>query len=75
VQVDVLDGGPGIPPQVLPRLFQPFVTSKGAGAHVGLGLPIALEQLRRMGGGLEGANVPGAGARFRVSLPLAPPER
>jgi len=71
VQVEVLDGGPGLAPHVLDRLFQPFVTTKRAGTHVGLGLPIALEQIRRQGGTLEGGNAPGAGACFRVGLPPA----
>jgi len=69
VQIEVLDGGPGLAPDVLPRLFQPFVTTKRAGTHVGLGLPLALEQIWRQGGALEGGNAPGGGACFRVSLP------
>ncbi|HYV44676.1 MAG TPA: ATP-binding protein [Myxococcaceae bacterium] len=75
VQVEVLDGGPGVAPHVLERLFQPFVTTKRTGTHVGLGLPLALEQIRRQGGTLEGGNAPGAGACFRVSLPPAAAQR
>lgn len=75
VQIEVLDGGPGLAPEVLQRLFQPFVTTKRADAHVGLGLPLALEQTWRQGGALEGGNAPGGGACFRVSLPLAAARR
>lgn len=71
IQIDVLDGGKGLAPRVLQRLFQPFVTTKEAGVGVGLGLPIAFEYVRRQGGTLEGGNVEGAGARFRVMLPQA----
>jgi signal transduction histidine kinase len=71
LQVDVVDGGPGLPRHVLERLFQPFVTTKQAGAGVGLGLPIACEHVRRHGGTLEGGNEEGAGARFRMTLPVA----
>jgi two-component system, NtrC family, sensor kinase len=73
MELEVLDGGPGLPLHVLRRLFQPFITTKSSVAHVGLGLPIAFEQVRRQGGTLEGGNSPGAGACFRVSLPLAAP--
>jgi len=71
VQIDVVDGGPGLPPQVLERLSRPFLTTRWEGTGVGLGLPIAMEHVRRQGGTLEGSNLEGAGARFRVSLRAA----
>ncbi|HVE87956.1 MAG TPA: ATP-binding protein [Myxococcales bacterium] len=71
IEIDVVDGGPGLPGHVLERLFQPFVTTKRAGMGAGLGLTIASEHMRRQGGSLEGFNAPGAGACFRVGLPPA----
>jgi two-component system C4-dicarboxylate transport sensor histidine kinase DctB len=65
------DTGPGIREDVLPRLFEPFVTTKPAGAGLGLGLMISAHIVREFGGKLTAANQPGAGARFTIELPLA----
>jgi PAS domain S-box-containing protein len=68
----VSDEGPGIPPDVLPRVFEPFFTTDTSGEHVGLGLSIALGLVRGLGGDIEITSVPGAGTTFSVALPLAP---
>jgi two-component system NtrC family sensor kinase len=70
VVVQVEDSGAGIPEMVLARLFEPFVSTKG-GKGSGLGLAISRHLVSSMGGQLLGANVPGGGARFTVSLPAA----
>jgi two-component system NtrC family sensor kinase len=67
LQVTVADTGPGIPPENLERIFDPLFTTKKDGT--GLGLPICREILTRLGGRLEVACRPGAGAVFRVELP------
>jgi two-component system C4-dicarboxylate transport sensor histidine kinase DctB len=67
----VQDQGPGIPADILPRLFEPFTTSKPAGSGLGLGLMISAHFAREFGGSLHGENVPGGGARFVLLLPLA----
>ena len=72
VRLSVADTGPGIPPEVLPRLFQPFFTTKSP-PHVGLGLAAARAALEKFGGKLEGRNAPTGGAVFEVTLPAAPP--
>jgi two-component system C4-dicarboxylate transport sensor histidine kinase DctB len=67
----VSDTGPGIQPDILPRLFEPFVTSKPAGAGLGLGLVISAQLVRAMDGTLRAANLPEGGASFVVDLPAA----
>ncbi|SEB22557.1 two-component system, NtrC family, C4-dicarboxylate transport sensor histidine kinase DctB [Variovorax sp. YR216] len=67
----VSDTGPGIPPDILPRLFEPFVTSKPAGTGLGLGLVISAQSVRAMDGTLTAANLPEGGACFVVDLPAA----
>lgn len=70
VRLEVSDNGPGIASDVLPRLFEPFVTTK-QGAHAGLGLAAAAGTLKHFGGAISGRNQPGSGAIFEVTLPSA----
>jgi signal transduction histidine kinase len=69
VVVEVEDNGPGIPPEVMPHIFESFFTTKPAGVGTGLGLPISRDIVRSLGGEVEAENVPGQGALFRVRLP------
>ena len=68
VTLEVQDTGPGIPPDVLPRVFEPFYTTKPTGT--GLGLAISAGIVERLGGRLSAASVP-TGAVFRLTLPAA----
>jgi len=70
--IDVSDNGPGIRADILARLFEPFVTSKSAGAGLGLGLVISAQLVRALGGTLGAANREEGGARFTIHLPTAP---
>jgi len=71
VRLEIADNGTGIAEDVLPRLFQPFVTSKHGG-HAGLGLAAAAGSLKHFGGSITGRNQPGGGAVFEVMIPAAP---
>ncbi|OGG45230.1 MAG: hypothetical protein A3F84_05845 [Candidatus Handelsmanbacteria bacterium RIFCSPLOWO2_12_FULL_64_10] len=69
VRVAISDTGGGIPEEVLPRIFEPFFTSKEAGQGTGLGLSISESIVQRHGGRIEVTNRPGVGATFEVVLP------
>jgi PAS domain S-box-containing protein len=71
VEVAFADSGPGISPEAMARMFEPFFTTKEDG--VGLGLAISHSIIQRHGGSLTAANVPGGGAVFTVTLPIARP--
>jgi PAS domain S-box-containing protein len=66
-EVAVRDAGPGIPPDRLPRLFDPFFSTKKEG--MGLGLSIARSLVQAHGGRLWAENNPAGGATFRFTLP------
>jgi len=69
VQVIVRDDGCGIPPEILPRLFEPFLTTKETGRGVGLGLAISRSILERHNGSIEVQSEVGRGTTFTVTLP------
>ena len=69
VELTVSDNGPGIAPEVLPQLFEPFVTTKAKGT--GLGLAISRNIVEMHGGRLSAENNPQGGATFRLTLPIA----
>jgi C4-dicarboxylate-specific signal transduction histidine kinase len=71
VIVEIEDNGPGIAPEILPRIFESFFTTKPPELGTGLGLPISLDIVRRAGGDLVAESEPGRGAIFRVRLPAA----
>ncbi len=70
----VEDNGPGIPPLLLSRIFDPFFTRKPVGRGSGLGLPVALGIIQHHGGTLVAENIapPGRGARVTAEIPLGP---
>ena len=69
VRIVVRDDGSGIPPEILPRIFEPFLTTKETGRGVGLGLAISHNILERHNGNIEVQSEPGRGTTFTVTLP------
>jgi len=71
VWASFLDDGPGIPPDILASIFDPFYTTKRPGRGTGLGLSICKSVLKEHNGTVEAANAPGGGAVFTITLPAA----
>jgi two-component system sensor histidine kinase RegB len=69
VSVEVQDGGPGMAPEVLTRVGEPFFTTKDPGQGSGLGLYIARTLAEQLGGTLELQSKPGQGTTARITLP------
>ena len=72
--VVVADDGPGIPPENLERIFEPFFSTKPPGAGTGLGLSVSRGLVDKLGGRIEVMSRLGEGASFKVTLPRTAPE-
>jgi two-component system, NtrC family, sensor kinase len=75
VVVEVEDNGSGIPADVLPKIFDPFFTSKPVGQGTGLGLSISHGIIMEHGGRIDVESTVGVGTCFRISLPIRRPKR
>ena len=71
ILLTVQDDGVGIRPEALPRLFDPFYTTKRPGGGTGLGLSICLSIIKEHGGTIEAEALPAGGSAFTVYLPIA----
>jgi signal transduction histidine kinase len=67
VTIEVRDTGPGIPPEVLPRVFEPFFSTKKKG--MGIGLYLAQRIVEAHGGTIEAGLRAGGGTRFLIQIP------
>lgn len=67
--IKVTDTGSGIPKEVLPRIFEPFFSTKKSS---GLGLSVSYNIIKHHGGKIEAQSPPGQGATFSISLPKQP---
>ncbi len=70
VEIRVIDNGPGIPAQIIDKIFQPFFTTKPAGQGTGLGLSLSYDIVKAHGGELKVENNPSGGATFTIFLPI-----
>ena len=71
VRIEVADTGTGIAPDLLPRIFEPWVTTKDAGRGTGLGLSITRDVLTGHGGTISVQSEVGVGSVFTIDLPSA----
>ncbi len=71
VVLTVSDQGPGIPPELVDRVFEPFFRATTSGDGYGLGLAIAAQAVETMGGEIDVSSSVGAGTSFTVKLPSA----
>ena len=70
VVVSVIDHGPGVPEELRGRLFDPFYSTKAAGAGTGLGLTVVQSVAAGHGGRVEICQTPGGGSTFQLLLPI-----
>jgi len=69
LQVEIIDDGPGLPPEIASDVFEPFISGRENGT--GLGVALVSKLIGDAGGWISVESVPGRTV-FRVSLPLAP---
>ncbi len=75
VAASFIDSGEGIPAENMPRVFEPFFTTRAVDEGTGLGLSVSLGIVQAHGGRIEVQSKVGAGSTFVVWLPLEPPPR
>ncbi len=70
VQISISDNGKGIPAERLPRIFEPFYTTKAPGRGTGLGLSVSNRIIKQHGGHILVESQLGSGTTFTVALPI-----
>ena len=74
LEITIKDDGPGMPPEVLSKIFEPFCTTKEVGRGTGLGLSISYGIVKQHGGDVWVENSAAKGTKFHINLPVAGPE-
>jgi len=69
--IEIRDTGPGIPAELIHRIYDPFFTTKGSRKGTGLGLSVTYGIIQEHGGSIDASNRPGGGACFHLELPWA----
>ena len=70
IYIEIKDNGCGIPEEKLPKIFNPFFTTKQSGRGTGLGLSIAMEIVQKHGGNISVSSRVGRGTTFTITLPI-----
>ncbi len=70
VEVFISDTGSGIPPENLPKIFDPFYTTKEVGKGTGLGLNVSYNIIKKHGGTIDVESTVGAGTTFKICIPV-----
>lgn len=73
IEIRIRDNGPGIPPEIIDSIFNPFFTTKPAGHGTGLGLAMSNDIIRKHGGSIRVESEPGEFTEMIIELPLVPP--
>jgi signal transduction histidine kinase len=74
ITIEIADNGVGIPPEILPKIFDLFVTTKPPGKGTGLGLVICQEIIKAHGGTIKISSQAGQGTTVQIFLPANPKE-
>jgi two-component system, NtrC family, sensor kinase len=70
IVISVKDNGPGIPPEIKDKIFQPFFTTKPTGQGTGLGLELAYDMVKAHGGEIKVETKVSEGSEFIILLPI-----
>jgi signal transduction histidine kinase len=73
VTIAIRDDGSGMTPETARRIFDPFFSTKDVGSGTGLGLAVSHTVVSAHGGRIDVESAPGAGATFRITLPIGTP--
>lgn len=75
VTIEVEDTGQGISQEHIHRIFEPFFTTKPIGKGTGLGLSLSFNIIEKHNGSIKAVSTPGQGTCFRITLPIAQPQK
>jgi signal transduction histidine kinase len=70
IEISITDNGPGIPPHIKDKIFQPFFTTKPTGQGTGLGLSLAYDIIKAHGGEITVESKNGYGTEFIIKIPI-----
>jgi signal transduction histidine kinase len=73
IEIRVQDNGPGVPQNVVDKIFQPFFTTKPTGQGTGLGLSLSYDIIKAHGGEIEVESKEKEGSNFIIGLPVSTP--
>jgi len=70
IEIRIKDNGPGIPPNIIDKIFQPFFTTKPTGQGTGLGLSLAYDIIKAHSGEIQVDSIENSGTEFIIRLPI-----